>query len=152
MSPQQPSRRRTLQRMNRRIALAAAPLVLLAACSSGGGSSEPSTVTQTVTTSSTSSTSEGTPYGNDPSFKITDKQFLTKMKANLGEGAGDEQFRNLGKQVCKDLVAGQSVKSEIIALQGQTEYTDDQISYTVATSVRAYCTEYEEQVRELTTE
>ena len=52
MNPQQPSRRRTLRPMNRRLALAAAPLILLAACSSGGSSSESSTVTETVTSSS----------------------------------------------------------------------------------------------------
>ncbi|PZO97578.1 MAG: hypothetical protein DI618_12470 [Dermacoccus nishinomiyaensis] len=119
--------------MKKLAALAALPLALTA-CSSGSGDAA-KTVTVSATPSSSTAASpspSGTPYGNDPDFKISDAQYLAKMHATYGDAPTDESLRNLGKTVCKDLRAGNSN------------------SFTVATAVRLYCTEYEEQVRALT--
>lgn len=137
------------EHMKKLAALAALPLAL-AACSSGSGDAAKTVTVSATPSSSTTATPSpgGTPYGNDPDFKISDAQYLAKMHATYGDAPTDESLRNLGKTVCKDLRAGNSVKDEILALDGTS--TRDKNSFTVATAVRLYCTEYEEQVRALT--
>ena len=141
------------EHMKKLAALAALPLLALAACSSGSGEAAKTvTVSATPSSSSTTPSPTGTPYGGDPEFKITDAQFLAKMRANTGDKGTDDELRAIGAQTCKDLRdVGTPVEDYIRALYGTKGYTDAQIAFLVATSARAYCPtpHIEQQIRAL---
>ena len=140
--------------MNKILAAGCAALTLALTGCGGGGSKavETTTVTASAAPSSPSSPPSGTPYGADPSFEINDTQYIAKLRAKLGEKGTDDQLRAIGIQACKDMRdVGTPVEDYIRALYGTDGYTDDQISFLVATSARRYCPtpHIEEQVRAL---
>lgn len=139
--------------------------LLLAGCADGRGESATATVTVTSTPDDAASASGPTDddipasstnpdaFGSDESFAITDPQFIAKAREEVGEGPTDAQLRELGKSICKDLDGGTRVKQEILTVsEGQQGFTQEQVAYLVGISVRAYCPEYEGEVRALATD